>query len=580
LLFLIAVLIFRNRFSLGVMLGLFALMPVHSILSHWFDNEQRGHLFGYWFGHDMFTPPFDVYPEMTKNAVLFGGTDPGRFCPTYMIFCESFIPAKERRDPKFDRRDVYIITQNALADGTYLNYIRAHYNRSAQIDPPFFQKFFHPSLAFLDNIFMKLGANIEETRRKEGVYPPKEILTPTVDDSARSFNEYLLDADRRAQLGQLKPGEDYKRDNEGRVSVSGQVAVMNINGLLTKVIFDKNPDHEFFVEESFPLDWMYPYLSPFGIIMKINREPLPEMSQEMVDKDHQFWSLYSDRLIGNWITYETPVAEICAFAEKMYLRHDFKGFKGDPKFIRDDNGQKAFSKLRSSIAGVYAWRMEHSRNTVEQQRMIKEADFAFKQAFAYCPFSPEAVYRYVNVLLRLNRVDDAILVVQTCKKLDPANGAIDNLLAELERMKNGSRSGEIQTGFSTVAQHVAAKRTNEAVAILDQMLNSPVADPGTMLQVARYYAELFQPLKLEQALLRLVRMLPDNPEAWYDLAGLQAGLGKSPAAIDSLRKAVELSNTRLKQQPASKDLAKEATTDERFVILRAAPEFQKIVNTR
>jgi len=36
------------------------------------------------------------------------------------------LPARE--DQKFDRRDVYIITQNALADGTYLSYIRAQYN--------------------------------------------------------------------------------------------------------------------------------------------------------------------------------------------------------------------------------------------------------------------------------------------------------------------------------------------------------------------------------------------------------------------------------------------------------------------
>jgi len=104
-------------------------MPAHSILTHWSDNEQRNHWFGYWFGHDMFTPPFKgadgkpLYPEMTKDAVLFGGTDPGRFCPTYMIFCDSFVPHKEQRSKiqKFDRRDVYIITQNALADGTYLN---------------------------------------------------------------------------------------------------------------------------------------------------------------------------------------------------------------------------------------------------------------------------------------------------------------------------------------------------------------------------------------------------------------------------------------------------------------------------
>ena len=33
------------------------------------------------------------------------------------------------------------------------------------------------------------------------------------------------------------------------------------------------------------------------------------------------------------------------------LRRDFTGFKGDRKFVRDDQAQKAFSKLRSSIAG-------------------------------------------------------------------------------------------------------------------------------------------------------------------------------------------------------------------------------------
>ena len=94
----------------------------------------------------MFSPPFEnvegkpIYEPMAKDAVLYGGTDPGRFNPTYMIFAESFTPPEKRRDPEFDRRDVYLITQNALADGTYLDYIRAHYNRSTQIDPYFFSE--------------------------------------------------------------------------------------------------------------------------------------------------------------------------------------------------------------------------------------------------------------------------------------------------------------------------------------------------------------------------------------------------------------------------------------------------------
>ena len=119
-----------------------------------------------------------IYPEMARDAVVYGGTDPGRFCPTYMIFCESFIPhdCQPEQDTNFDRRDCYVITQNALADPTYLDYIRAQYNRSAQQDPPFFQmllptelpRIFHgptASLKWLDDIFETIGAKIERQRR-------------------------------------------------------------------------------------------------------------------------------------------------------------------------------------------------------------------------------------------------------------------------------------------------------------------------------------------------------------------------------------------------------------------------------
>ena len=232
----------------------------------------------------------------------------------------------------------------------------------------------------LDTFFTRIGKDIEDRRRREGVYPPKEILTPTPEDSQIAFQQYIADAQRRLQHDmqfptepkQIRPGEDV-RVIDNKISVSGQVAVMAINGLLTKVIFDKNPDHEFFVEESFALDWMFPYLSPFGIIMKINREPLVEITQDMVKKDHDFWSQYSDRLIGNWMTYETSVQEICAFAEKTYLHRDLTGFKGDPKFVRDDNAQKAFSKLRSAQGGLYFWRVSNTKNVAENQRMLKEA---------------------------------------------------------------------------------------------------------------------------------------------------------------------------------------------------------------
>ena len=50
--------VYRQRAPLVITLGLFAIMPLASGLSHWAHSEQRNHWFGYWFGHDMFTPPF------------------------------------------------------------------------------------------------------------------------------------------------------------------------------------------------------------------------------------------------------------------------------------------------------------------------------------------------------------------------------------------------------------------------------------------------------------------------------------------------------------------------------------------
>jgi len=801
----------RTRAPMLALVALFAVLPIRSVMSHWYDNEQRGHYYGYWFGHDMFRPPFKdpstgkfiydtkrreellkspqtakfVYPEMERDTVLYGGTDPGRFNPTYMIFCESFTPGKRNfMDPEFDRRDVILITQNALADGTYLQYIRAQYNRSAQIDPPFFTElargpkeletnertnFIARMMRPIDRFFLNLGDNIEKNRRagtsffekrdftdlagfaaklrqgqdplskfifenlsketqqllaspgdsvrsalardlnvllereleakaslkdevaardiasqnndatsvakldteitrlkavpslydparfahlkltdrilrfikenpqshtrirlnrilleeaypKEiaksigGVYPDMEMITASNDDSARCFKEYLDDAQRRLdhdrrlpnEQKQIKPGEDV-RIVENRVTVSGQVAVMAINALLTKVMFEKNPDREFYVEESFPLEWMYPYLSPYGVIMKINRNQLPELTQEMVDRDHEFWAEYSNRLIGNWITYDTPVSNICAFADLAYNRHKLpKDFKGDPSFLRDNDGQKAFSKLRSSIAGVYNYRIGVSKTPQEQQRMFKEAEFAFKQAYAFCPYSPEALFRWVNLLITTGRADDAMLIANTSQKLDPFNGQIENLIFELKRIKATqggmappappdpgalmaqlapleqqfkANPNNIQLGLQLAGGYMQAQQHARAVEVTDQILTNSKADSGALIACANIYAQLQQIGKVEQSLAALVKVAPENPEGRYDLAAVQAMLNKSNEAIETLRSALQQSSQRLARDPNSPNLYSNALGDPRFAALRPLPEFAKVLDS-
>jgi tetratricopeptide (TPR) repeat protein len=688
--FLLALLVYRQRGPVLILLALFAITPLCSGLSHWYKCEQRNHWFGYWFGHDMFTPAFKdpktgklsydntvraellknpanaklVYPEMARDTVLFGGTDPGRFCPTYIIFCESFIPhrCQPEQDQKFDRRDVYIITQNALADGTYLDYLRSQYNRSKQIDPPFFSElmkqwwwaFFglaaglsvlwivfqiifgdkklkrdaivigsfwgivfvvilfqgegigvegisKAAFNILDVPFTKWGAHVEAYRRAGGVYPPNEIYIPSPEDSQKCFEDYTQDVGRRAQLNQLAPGEDVHVDN-GRVQVSGQVAVMKINGLLCKVIFDNCPTNEFYVEESFPLDWMYPYETPFGVIMKINRQPLPELTPDVFELDHKFWNDFTPRLCGNWITYDTSVKEIADFVERTYIQNNYKGYTGARAFVRDDDAQKAFSKLRSSQAGMYAWRLSpqcpaeyRQKTAASQAALIRETDYAFKQAFTFCPYSPEAVYRYINFLLPLGRFDDALIIAETCKKLDPYNDQITGLIENLKSYKkqNDERSkavgqmdqmeatartnpGDTRNLVTLGFTYAQLQQTNRAVELFDQALASPNLKAADAATIASYYSQVSNMAKLEQSLEKLAALTPDQAEPRYDLAALQAYLGQTAPALTNLKAALDLSTAHLKTNPAARDLLAQARTDAHLNSLHALPEFQKL----
>jgi hypothetical protein len=162
--------------------------PLKTVLTHWSDNEQRGHLFGYWFGHDMFTPPFKgkdgkpLYPEMTRNAVLFGGTDPGRFNPTYMIFCESFIPARcKPNDPlRPARRQSHHPERPRRRHLPQLHPRPLQRSAQIQYDTPFFQEMLRSqkerekalytnglakAVAPLDRMLLGFGNAVEKQRR-------------------------------------------------------------------------------------------------------------------------------------------------------------------------------------------------------------------------------------------------------------------------------------------------------------------------------------------------------------------------------------------------------------------------------
>ncbi len=305
-------------------------------------------------------------------------------------FCKSHAEA----DPFF------VLTQNALADGSYLAYLRAMYGT--------------------------------------------KLYMPTDADSKQAFDEYVADAKKRLKAGRLKPGEnvsfaseedDLVAEEDKKVQVSGQVAVMSINALIARTIFDKNPGREFYIEESFPLDWMYPYLSPHGLIMKINRQPLKEMTDAIVEKDRKYWQKQTAALIGDWLRADTGVKAICEFADLIYGQRDFEGLKGDVKYVNAGAGynpQLIYAKLRVAQASVYAWHADHAATPKEKQRMARAADFAFRQAIALGPRSPEAVAGYVNFLREQHRLNDARLVANTGAGMAPGDGGLHRLAEDLK----------------------------------------------------------------------------------------------------------------------------------------------------
>jgi hypothetical protein len=332
-----------------------------------------------------------IIRSIPPGGIYFGGTDPGRGLPA--AFCKNHAQGVP----------FFTLTQNALADGAYLRYLRAMYGKSLYI--------------------------------------------PSDEDSQLCFNEYLYGAQRRLKERKLRPDEDVKMQANGQVRVSGVGAVMGINGLLVETIFDKNPGREFFIEESYPLDWMYPYLKPHGLIMQIQRRPMTALPEQIVSDDRKYWQPLVDQMIGSWLRDDTLLVHVTEFSRKIYVEKDLTRFTGDPLFVHNEDAARAFSKLRSAIAGLYAWRVGALINVptppeylatdaAERESMSAEADYAFRQAFALCPYSAEVAVRYTYFLAKQDRKADALMFAETAQRIQSSIGDADPKLNDLiDRLK-------------------------------------------------------------------------------------------------------------------------------------------------
>ena len=512
--FTLFVIVFGHRTSARVGAAAMAvLLPLVLVLQNAYDEEQikivggaeeNGHDFGWQFGNwelqgvdgirsdfaykrspQEFDKLWAGYPNpkypppMETNAIFFGGTDPGRFVPTYMIYCAKV------------RSDVYLITQNALADNTYMNVMRDLYGDT--------------------------------------------IWIPSLQDSSYAFHEYMEDV----RAGHIPPGADVQFEN-GHVSVQGIQAVMMINGILTQMIFEANKaKHAFYVEESYVIAWMYPYLEPHGLIMKLNHDPLPSLTPEMVKNDHQFWDWYTRRLMGN------------------------------SKFLRDVVARKTYSKLRAAIAGIYGYR-----------RMFDEAEYAFKQAVELYPLSPEANFRLADIYTQQRRFADARAVIEHFLKEDPGNTKVGDFLKQIREAEKADarrkeleqsfndRKGDINTALELADLYRRLGMEEQFQGLTMNILNDTNVPANYYLAIAKVYADGRRLDLLGIALEKYLQREPANPSVWIDLAAVQAAEHQNNEAVSSLKKAVEFGGE------TARDTARK---DPRFDSIRESAAFKAVI---
>jgi tetratricopeptide (TPR) repeat protein len=464
--------------------------------------EQHGHDFGWQFGHyqlrgasaineelepDEEPLPNPQYPpEMTQNAIFFGGTDPGRFSPTYMIYSARV------------REDIYLITQNALADNTFMNVNRDLYG--------------------------------------------DQIWIPAIQDSARTFMIYIDEV----KSGKRQPHAEIQITGT-RVQVSGVLGVMEMNALLAKMIFDRNNyKHDFYVEESYAIIWMYPHLTPHGLIMKINRDPTPfEADRKIAINDLDFWDWYTRRLHSN------------------------------PKFLRDVAARRTFSKLRSSIGGLYA-----------NRRQFGNAERAFREAAFLYPLSPDSTFRLVRkALLPMDRFDECIWHLNEYAKKDPGNKSVTGYIdviknfevlhdeivkkenaykdrefdpateLELAEMYRLAKKPEMMTQHinavltaSNLPSHLAyqaavvlhkTRSYDEMDSALQRFLKDPpAATPASVfLNIRNMYFDANMFPKMISTVRQYLEIETDNWRAWLDLCLLHLRLKQYEAASQTLEQA-------------------------------------------
>ena len=258
-----------------------------------------------------------VLNSLRPDMVYVGGTDVGRWVPSLLNETSGGTPH-------------IMLTQNALADGTYLEYVRELYG--------------------------------------------ERFNTLSNEDSEHAFQNYMADVQKRLahdqqfpdEPKQIRPGENVQII-DGRVQVSGQVAVMAINEHILQMLMQKNPDLSFAMQESFPLRGTYGDAVPLGPLMELGVKDAPTtFTAERATHSVDYWRNAAQLVLA------------------------------DPQATSSETTLKAYSHDINSTANLLA-----------AHGFSSDAEQAYRLSTQLWPSNPEAVGGLANVLAQTGRHSEA-----------------------------------------------------------------------------------------------------------------------------------------------------------------------------
>ncbi|HEY5811898.1 MAG TPA: tetratricopeptide repeat protein, partial [Terrimicrobiaceae bacterium] len=325
------------------------------------------------------------------------------------------------------------------------------------------------------------------------------------------------------------------KSEEGGPAAGG----MELFSMMLRWLWERNRDqHDFFIEESFPISWTYDYAIPHGLVYRLSQTKLETLPRDAVDKDFAYWQEYSEKLLK------------------------------DPNFRNDFDAQRSFSKLRQTIANIYRHR-----------GMSAEAEHAYREALAFWPANEECIVALNGYLWDRGQFDEAIDICDRALADDP--NSIDlwrlRLYAERRRQTEGeiralreklaSQTKSSGTVRRLIELYSSVGETNKATPLIEQALKDFPDDADMLRFIIRYYEETEQlPRTLEPA-KRLVSVEPSNVQNYLLLARANFVLNRKNEFYEAANQAIKL---------GGRSLRKAFLEDPKFSSWKADPEFKKL----